>query len=60
MTQPPVLALPDFNKPFLIQIDAPGMGIRVLLHQNSHIAYFITKFYTRLLNVSTYVRELRV
>jgi len=41
----PALALPNFTQPFVLEIDASGAGIGVILSQNDHpIAYFSNKF----------------
>ncbi|GKC58061.1 putative nucleotidyltransferase, ribonuclease H [Tanacetum coccineum] len=59
MTNTPVLALPDFSKPFLIQTDASRSGVGAVLSQDGHlIAYFSKQMSPRLQQASTYVREM--
>ena len=36
----PILALPDFSKPFLLECDASGEGIREVIKQGQHPIYF--------------------
>lgn len=48
MTSAPVLALPNFQLPFILETNASDTGIGVVLHQNGHpIAYFSKKLAPR-------------
>ncbi|KOM48635.1 hypothetical protein LR48_Vigan07g233900 [Vigna angularis] len=59
LTNAPVLALPHFDCTFLVQTDASGSSMGVVLSQNGHpIAYFSKQFCPKLQNSSTYIREL--
>lgn len=59
MTQAPVLALPNFEEEFVLETDASGLEMGAVLCQKGHpISYFSKKFCPRMLNASTYVREL--
>ena len=43
MTSPPVLALPDFSQPFIVETDAFGRGIGAVLMQGGHPLAYISK-----------------
>lgn len=58
MTTTPVLALPDFDKPFAIEIDACDTGIGALLVQDGHLVAFFSKALgVRNQTLSTYEKE---
>jgi hypothetical protein len=59
MTTPPVLGLPDFSKPFLIECNASGEGLgAVLMQEGKPIAYYSHRLKGRNLLLSTYENEL--
>ena len=59
MSSTPVLALPDFEKEFVLEIDASNFGIGVVLMQQEHpISYFSKKLSLRMQQASSYVGEL--
>ena len=59
MTTIPVLALPDWSLPFMVETNASGSGLGAVLSQNGHlIAFFSQKLSPRAQSKSIYEREL--
>lgn len=58
MSSAPVLAIPDFSKPFAIETDASNSGIGAILLQQGHPLAFISKpLGPRTQGLSTYEKE---
>ncbi|KAL2248441.1 UNVERIFIED_CONTAM: Retrovirus-related Pol polyprotein from transposon 17.6 [Sesamum indicum] len=58
MTTAPVLSMPDFSKPFIVETDASGKGIgAVLMQEGKPIAYLSKALAARNLGLSTYENE---
>ena len=55
----PVLQLPAFDQPFLVDCDASGSGFGAVLHQgDGALAFFSRPFAARHMKLATYEREL--
>lgn len=59
LTQPPLLAMPDFNETFVLECDASGNGIgAVLMQKGQPIAYLSQGLKGRTTILSTYEKEM--
>lgn len=59
LCQAPVLALPLFDKPFVVEIDACGQGIgTVLMQEGHHLAYISKHLKGKQLHFSIYEKKL--
>jgi hypothetical protein len=59
LTTAPVLRLPDFTAPFIVECDASGSGFGAVMHQGEGpIAYFSKPIAPRHVSLAAYEREL--
>jgi hypothetical protein len=59
LTMAPVLQLPDFSKPFIVDCDALGAGFDAVLHQNAGpLAFFSHAIAPHHAKLVAYEREL--
>lgn len=55
----PILGLLDFSLPFVVETNAFGVGMGVILSKQNHpIAFFSKALCSKLLHASTYVKKL--
>ena len=59
MSSTPILATPDFSKPFVIECDTSGYGLGAVLMQDEHLVVFESnKLNNREQLKSTYDKEM--
>lgn len=59
MTSAPLLALPNFNKTFIVEVDACGTGVGAILMQDGHpLAYISEPLSMKHQGLSTYEKKL--